>query len=334
MEQPGLRFSVRLSSGTPVSVFRDCALAAEELGFDQIWTGNDLLRRSGIVPVTVALTATRRILVGSSVLNPVSLHPAEIAMLAAQLQEISGGRYLLGLGAGSEVFLRWAGLEPARPVPRTRDGLRAIRALLEGGVPEGWHERAVLKDGPALPTPIYIGAMGPKMLALAGREADGVLALCLPPDRIDWFAARVDEGRGERTDPFDLACCLWVSIDDDRDAARARLAARIAPYTGSLAPESLAAGGFDVERFAHVQSLMTAGDTAGAIAAVDDGMLRLGIAGDIDDVTDRCLQLIASGVRHISFGQPLGASPVGALTLLGRHVLPALRAASSSLRSV
>lgn len=330
MSPEDLTFSVRLSSGVKVGMFRECALLADDLGFDQIWTGNDLLRRSGIVPVTVALSVTRRIRVGSSVLNPVSLHPAEIAMLAANLQELSGGRYLLGLGAGSEVFLRWAGLDPTAPVPRTRAGLRAIRALLAGGVPDGWHERAALKEGPALPTPIYLGAMGPKMLALAGREADGVLALCLPPDRIAWFAEQVARGRSERIAPdngFDLACCLWVSIDDDRTAGKARLAEKIALYAGSLAPEALAAAGFDVERFAHVQSLVTAGDTAAAIAAVDDDMLRLGIAGDITDVTDRCRELIASGVRHISFGQPLGENPPAALNLLGKHVLPALRGA-------
>ncbi|GAB6896975.1 LLM class flavin-dependent oxidoreductase [Kineosporia succinea] len=320
-------FSVRLSSGTPVPLFTECAVLAEELGFDQIWTGNDLLRRSGIVPVTVALTATRRIRVGSSVLNPVSLHPAEIAMLAAQLQEISGGRYLLGLGAGSEVFLRWAGLDPAPPVTRTRKALREIRALLAGEVPPGWHERASLKDGPAMPTPVYIGAMGPKMLALAGREADGVLALCLPPDRVAWVAEQVEGGRDGRPGTFDLACCLWVSIDDDRDAARHRLATKIAPYAGSLAPDALEAAGLDVERFAHVQALMSAGDTEAAVRAVDEGMLRLGVAGDIHDVTERCKELVSRGVHHLSFGQPLGASPAQAISLLGQHVLPALRAA-------
>ncbi|MFI5893489.1 LLM class flavin-dependent oxidoreductase [Actinoplanes sp. NPDC051513] len=316
-----MRFSVRLGSGTPAKVFRDCAVTAEELGFDQIWTGNDLLRRSGIVPVTVALAATSRIRVGSSVLNPVSLHPAEIAMIAAGLQDFSGGRYLLGLGAGSEVFLRWAGLALPTPVRRTREGLRAVRTLLAGGVPDGWHERAALKDGPA-PTPIYLGAMGPKMLALAGREADGVLALCLPPTQFDWFAGRVGDAASKPD--FDLACCLWVSIDDDRDAGRARLAAKIAAYSGSLAPDTLAAAGLDVERFRHVQSLVTAGDLAAATAAVDDDMLRLGIAGDVHDVIDRCLELKASGVRHLSFGQPLGGSLTEAVALLGRHVLPHL----------
>ncbi|GID30348.1 LLM class flavin-dependent oxidoreductase [Paractinoplanes brasiliensis] len=312
-------FSVRLSSGTPARVFRDCAEVAEQFGFDQIWTGNDLLRRSGVVPVTVALAATKRIKVGSSVLNPVSMHPAEIAMIAAGLQDFSGGRYLLGLGAGSEVFLRWAGLQPPSPVRRTREGLRAVRTLLAGGVPTGWHDRASLKDGPA-PTPIYVGAMGPKMLALAGREADGVLALCLPPTRIGWFTEQV----GETPPGFDLACCLWVSIDEDRDAARARLAAKIAAYAGSLAPDTLAAAGLDVEKFQHVQSLMTAGDAEAATAAVDDEMLRLGIAGNVRDVVDRCLELTAPGVRHLSFGQPLGGSLVEAVALLGRHVLPQL----------
>ncbi|MFC8845314.1 MULTISPECIES: LLM class flavin-dependent oxidoreductase [unclassified Micromonospora] len=316
-----MRFSIRIGSGVPARVFRDCALTAEEFGFDQVWTGNDLLRRSGVVPVTLALAATSRIHVGSSVLNPVSLHPAEIAMIAAGLQDLSDGRYLLGIGAGSEVFLRWAGLEPGTPVRRTREGLRAVRTLLAGGVPSGWHERAVLKDGPPAATPIYVGAMGPQMLALAGREADGVLALCLPPDRLDWFTAQV----GATKPDFDLACCLWVSIDEDRDAARAHLAQKIAAYSGSLAPATLEAGGFDVEKFRYVQSLVTAGDPAAAAAAVDDDMLRLGIAGDVRDVTHRCQELISSGVRHLSFGQPLGASLTDAVALLGRSVLPLLR---------
>lgn len=315
-----MRFSVRLSSGVGLEEFREAATVCESYGFDQIWTGNDLLRRSGLVPVVLGLDATSRIEVGSSVLNPVSLHPAEIAMLTANLQELSGGRYVLGLGAGSEVFLRWAGLEPDSPVARTRRGLRAVRDLLAGGVPDGWHERAALEDGPAPPTKVYLGAMGPRMLALAGREADGVLALCLPPDRFGWFREQV----GTVGPDFDLVCCLWVSIDDDPDAARARLAPKVAAYAGSLAPATLEAGGFDVQRFADVAALVERGETEAAVSVVDEDMLRLGLVGTASEVTDRCRALAAAGVTHLSFGQPLGRTSRDAVHLLGARVLPAL----------
>lgn len=326
----GLRFSVRWGSGVGAENFRRAAVLAEQLGFDQIWTGSDLFRRSGIVPMTLALDATTRIHVGSSVLNPVSMHPAELAGIAAALQDFSGGRFILGIGAGSSVVLPWAGLSAPLPVPRTRAALRAVRALLEGrsphGVPgagEGWHPAAKLKDGPAAPTPIYIGAMGPKMLQLAGREADGVIALCLPPTHFHWVKDQVEKGLGGRD--FDLAVGLWVSIGDDQAAARRMLARAIAHYAGALSMDALAGAGYDTERFLRTQERVTAGDIEGATDMVDDRMLTLGLTGAATDITDRCLALIDQGARHLSFGNPLGPSPMDTIRLIGEQVLPVLR---------
>lgn len=326
----GLRFSVRWGSGVGAENFRRAAVLAEQLGFDQIWTGSDLFRRSGIVPMTLALDATTRIHVGSSVLNPVSMHPAELAGIAAALQDFSGGRFILGIGAGSSVVLPWAGLSAPPPVPRTRAALRAVRALLEGrsphGVPgagEGWHPAAKLKDGPAAPTPIYIGAMGPKMLQLAGREADGVIALCLPPTHFHWVKDQVEKGLGGRD--FDLAVGLWVSIGDDQAAARRMLARAIAHYAGALSMDALAGAGYDTERFLRTQERVTAGDIEGATDMVDDRMLTLGLTGAATDITDRCLALIDQGARHLSFGNPLGPSPMDTIRLIGEQVLPVLR---------
>lgn len=325
-----LRFSVRWGSGVGAENFRRAAVLAEQLGFDQIWTGSDLFRRSGIVPMTLALDATTRIHVGSSVLNPVSMHPAELAGIAAALQDFSGGRFILGIGAGSSVVLPWAGLSPPPPVPRTRTALRAVRALLEGksprdvpGAGEGWHAAAKLKDRPAAPTPIYIGAMGPKMLQLAGREADGVIALCLPPTHFHWVKTQVEKGSGGRD--FDLAVGLWVSLGEDRAAARRMLARAIAHYAGALSMDALAGAGYDTERFLRTQALVTAGDVEGATDMVDDKMLTLGLTGSTIDITERCLDLIDQGARHLSFGNPLGPSPMDTIRLIGEQVLPVLR---------
>jgi 5,10-methylenetetrahydromethanopterin reductase len=335
-----VRFSLRMGSGVGLEEFRGAALLAEKSGFAQIWTGNDLFRRSGIVPVTLALDATSTIRVGTSVLNPVSLHPAEIAMLASNLQELSGGRFQLGLGAGSDVFLGWAGLAPEAPVTRTARAIVELRALLSGEAPEGlgrdglpWAPQGKLKDGPARPTPIYVGGLGPKMLELAGRRADGALALCLPPTRFDWFRDRIETGFATRdasavpAADFDLAACLWCSIDDDEDAARALLAEKIAMYSGSLSRDSLAAAGLDVDRFDRVQQLHTEGRIAEAIAEVDASMLTLGIAGSVTAVIDQCLALAERGVRHFSFGQPLGPDTAAAISALGASVLPEVQKA-------
>lgn len=326
-----LRFSARWGSGVGAENFRNAAVLAEQVGFDQIWTGNDLFRRSGIVPMTLALDATQRIRVGSSVLNPVTMHPAELAGIAAALNDFSGGRFILGLGAGSEVFLPWAGLAPAPPMVRTRAGLRAVRALLGGkspseveGAGEGWHPNAKLKDGAAPHTPIYIGGMGPKMLELAGREADGVIALCLPPTQFHWVKSQIEKGScGERD--FDLGVGLWVSIGDDRAAARRLLARAVASYSGALSKDALAGAGYDVERFERVQELVTGGDIESATDMVDDSMLALGLTGSITDITDRCIQLIEQGARHLSFGNPLGPSPMESIRLIGEKILPVLR---------
>lgn len=325
--------SVRWGSGVGAENFRRAAVFAESAGFDQIWTGNDLFRRSGIVPTTLALDDTSRIKVGSSVLNPVTMHPAEIADVAAALQDHSGGRFLLGIGAGSEVALPWAGLRPGSPLARTRTALRAIKALLAGGSPadvpgagEGWHPNAKLKDGPPAPTPVYLGAMGPKLLQLAGREADGVIALCLPPTRFHWVKEQIEIGSGGAR-PVDLGVGLWISVGEDQSYARRLLARAIALYSGALAKDALEGAGYDFEQFRAVQAVVTAGDVERATDMVDDNMLRLGITGSMAEVNDRCLDLIDQGARHISFGNPLGPDPMHSIEQLGNHVLPVLRKA-------
>src|SRR5918994_2531446 len=118
-DDPPVRTSLRLNNDVGVDEFVELARLAESLGFDQIWLSNDLFFRSAPVVLAAAATATSAIRLGTCVLNPYSMHPAEIAMTAATLQELSRGRFLLGLAAGAEDFLRWAGIERPSPIRRT-----------------------------------------------------------------------------------------------------------------------------------------------------------------------------------------------------------------------
>ena len=114
-----LTSSLRLNNDVAVAEFVELAQLAESLEFDQIWVSNDLFFRSAPVLLSAAAVATRTISLGTCVLNPYSVHPAEIAMTAVTLQELSDGRFVLGLAAGAEDFLGWAGITRDAPLSRT-----------------------------------------------------------------------------------------------------------------------------------------------------------------------------------------------------------------------
>ena len=325
-----LRTSLRFNNDLPAERFVRMAALAEELGFDQVWVSNDLFWRSAPVLLAAAARATSRIALGAGILNPVSMHVSEIAMAAASLHELSGGRFLLGLGAGADEFLGWAGLSLEPAIIRTRKALIELRALFSGDAPEGWRPEGHLRTG-AAPVPIYVGAMGPKMLDLAGELADGALPLLFPPEHFATAAAHVADGaRRAGRDPqaIDVAACVWCSIDDDASKARRALAEKIAYYGASFSPYLLRRASISVDDFIPIQEAMSAGDDRRAADLVTPAMLNLGIAGGVYEVAERCAALVKGGARHISFGPPLGPDPERAVAALGREVLPSLRAAS------
>ena len=330
------RLSLRLNNDLTVGQFTDLAAAADEAGFDQVWVSHDLFWRSAPVLVAAASAATRRIMLGIGIMNPFSAHPAELAMHAATLQEASGGRFMLGLGSGAAEFLAWAGLPRPRPLAAARGALLACRALLGGGSPadepqlaaDGWQPEAHLRwSGP--PVPLYLGAMGPKMLALGGELADGVLGLSFPPERA---AASADVVRSAAAragrDPaaVDVPACFWCSVDDDPERAAAPLAEKLAYYGPSISAVQLADAGLSPADFGPAAAALERGEAALARRLITAPMLRLGIVGDSAAVIARCRDLASGGATHLSFGPPLGPDPVAAVQRLGRDVLPALRA--------
>ena len=341
-----MRFSVRVNNDLSVAELTALAVAAENAGFDQVWVSNDLFLRSAPVLAATVAARTSRIGIGIGVMNPYSVHPVELAMAAATLQEASGGRFLLGLGAGAEQFLGWAGLPRTAPLATTRTAVVTLRALL--GHPDA--DRALLPDWarpPAAaalrfpvgkPVPVYVGAMGPRMLAMAGTHADGALPLLYPPETYPAARAAVAAGAlassrgasstgasstGAAGREVDVPACFWVSLSDDPAEARNALAEKLAYYGSSFGADLLAAAGLRPSDFAAAARLAHAGRPAAAL--IDDRMLSLGIAGDAAAVLARCQGLRAMGAEHLSFGPPLGPDPVAAIGRLGDGVLPALR---------
>lgn len=305
-----LTFSVRFNNDVSPAEYVRLAALAEESGFDQIWLSNDLFFHSASVLVAAAARTTSRIKLGVGVFNPVSMHSSEIAMVAASLHELSAGRALLGIGAGADRFLRWAGIPFDAPVPRTERAIREIRALLGGDAP--WSPEGRMRID-VTPVPIYVGAMGPRMLRMAGRVADGALPLLFPPSHYRVAAEQIAEGAavaGRNPRAIDVAACIWCSISQDARRARQALAEKIEYYGPSFSEDLLARAGLKTSDF-----------DAGPITPE---MLSLGVAGGPEDVVLACYKLAADGARHISFGPPLGPDPEAAMRVLAREVMPAL----------
>jgi 5,10-methylenetetrahydromethanopterin reductase len=323
-----MKFSIRLNNDLPVADYPLLARAAEEAGFDQLWVSDDLFLR-GVWPILSACAlATTRIELGTCIVNPYTIHPAEIAMQAAALDELSGGRFNLGLAAGAGDFLGWAGLEQDRPLATTAAALTALRSLFAGGVPPGWSREAYLRF-PTRSIPLYLGAMSPRMLRLIGESADGGLPLLFPPEHYAEVIGHIRAGAaaaGRDLRAIDVAACVWVSVAEDRAAASDALREKIAYYGHALSDTILARLGLTRADFAPIERALHAErDLERAKALVTEPMLRIGIVGTGRDVIAQLEQLVSLGATHLSFGPPLGPDPRAALRMLGSEVLPYFR---------
>lgn len=330
-----MKTSIRVNNDLSYRELLELASSAESAGIDQLWVSHDLLLRSSPVLLGALAAHTERIQLGIGIMNPYTVHTTEIAMVAATAQEVSGGRFALGVGAGAVDFLNWAGIERRHPMTTVRQSVTALRALLghsdvaESDLPDWWGEASFLRFPVETPVPVYVGATGPQMRQLAGRVADGALPLVSRPEifgkiRDDIHAGLRESGRDDSE--FDLPACIWVSVGERGEARRA-LAEKLAYYGQSFSTDQLAPAGLIPSDFEEAGRHARAGDLGKAVELIDDRMMSLALAGSPDEVIEGCLHLRELGARHISFGPPLGRDPLAALDVLGHSVLPAVRSA-------
>ena len=198
-----MRFSVSLNSGHgPTADAVRYAVLAEENGLECVWYCQDLFQRDVWVFLTAAASRTERIDLGTGIVSPYTVSPAELAMHAATLDEFSGGRVRLGLSVGAVEFLRWVGIEARRPLSAMRESFEVLRRLFRGERVEfdgrvfgGWTRDAYMRFKPFRgEIPLYLGAQSPRMLELIGEIADGGLPLLLPPEYIGDVLKYVERG--------------------------------------------------------------------------------------------------------------------------------------------
>jgi F420-dependent oxidoreductase-like protein len=242
------------------------------------------------------------------------------AMTAATLDQLSGGRFRLGLGlSGPQVAEGWHGQRYGRPLARTRDYLSVVRLALERKrvtyqgetmelpLPDGPGKALKLTIGPAQPRlPVYLAAMGPKNLALAGELADGWLGFLFAPEHAATFREHLAVGAaraGRDLDGFDVAPVVQVHVADDPAAARDAMRPFLALYIGGMGSRERNFYTEQATRYGFGQAARTvqdhylAGDRPKAMAALPDELIDLvTLCGPPGRVRDRLAAHREAGV--------------------------------------
>ena len=223
---------------------------AERLGYDSVWTAEAYGSDAATILAWLA-AGTERIKLGSAIFQMPGRSAAMTAMTAATIDQLSGGRMLLGIGSsGPQVSEGWHGVRFGRQLQRTREYVAVVRKALARERVE-YHGETIelpLPDGPGKALkltigtvqeriPIYLAAIGPKNTALAGEIADGWIPTLFSPEHVAEFRPLLEEGAaraGRSLNGFDIAPTVQVFITDDLESARDAMRPYVALYVGGM----------------------------------------------------------------------------------------------------
>ncbi|GAA3562179.1 LLM class F420-dependent oxidoreductase [Amycolatopsis ultiminotia] len=285
----------------PIPGAQEAVLEAERLGFDSVWSA-EAYGSDAFTPLAWAGASTSRITLGTNIVQMSARTPTATAMSALTMDHLSGGRFVLGLGAsGPQVVEGWYGQPYPKPLARTREYVTVIRKVLarEGPVTfDGQFFQLPLQGGaglgkPLKPTvhplradlPIYLAAEGPKNVALAAEICDGWLPLFFSPKADSFYRAALEEGfarEGARRSlaDFEVAASVPVIVHDDVEEAASWIKPALALYIGGMGAKSV---NFHHDVFARlgyggvaddVQELYLAGRKEDAVAAIPTSLVE------------------------------------------------------------
>jgi len=298
------------------------AQAAEAMGYDSIWTAEAYGSDAATVLAWLA-ASTSRIKLGAGILQIPARSAAMTAMTAATIDQLSGGRFLLGLGSsGPQVSEGWHGVRFGRQLQRTREYVAVVRMALEHQKVE-FHGETMdlpLPDGPGKALkltihpaqkriPIYLAVLGPKNVALAGEIADGWLPVFFSPEHTTALRAPLEEGAaraGRSLDDFRICPQVNVYISDDAATARDAMRPLLALYLGGMGSREqnfynrlVSSYGFEAAA-KQVQDLYLDGKRADAMAALPDELIdTVAITGTRDRARERIRAYRDAGVETL-----------------------------------
>ena len=292
---------------------------AERLGYDSVWAAEAYGSDAATVLGWLA-AGTSKIKLGSAIFQMPGRSAAMTAMTAATLDELSGGRVLLGIGpSGPQVAEGWHGQRFARQLQRTREYVAVVRMALARERVE-FHGETLelpLPDGPGKPLklmispvqeriPIYLAAIGPKNTALAGEIADGWIPTFFSPEYVTEFRKLLEEGAarsGRSLEHFDIAPTVNAYISEDRVMARNLMRPVLALYIGGMGSRQQNFYNNLVQRYGfeaaakEIQDLYLDGKKGEAGEAIPDELIDMvSLCGPPDVVGDRLSAFRDAGV--------------------------------------
>ena len=321
---------------------------AESLGFESVWTA-EAYGSDAVSPAAWLLAKTSKIKVGTAIMQMPARTPTMAAMTALTLNELSEGRFMLGLGpSGPGVVEGWYGVPYGRSLTRTREYISIIRQVLARKAPlthEGYHYqipntgegttglgrplKSIVKSQYELP--IFTAAVTPKGLACAAEVADGVFPIWMDPERFDLLEPNLNKGfsvSGNTLDNFEISPFVQMVINDDLDAARKPIKQHMALYIGGMGPRGKNFYNDYASRMGYadeakqIQDLYLAGDKAKAAALVPDALIdAVALVGPAARIRERLQVWKQAGVaRHVGRMMIAGADSK-ALELLAKELL-------------
>ena len=296
-----LGYSIGYWSAGPPAGVADAIAEAERLGFDSVWTaeayGSDCL-----TPLAWWGSATSSVRLGTNIMQMSARTPAATAMAAITMDHLSGGRFILGLGAsGPQVVEGWYGQPYPRPLARTREYIDIIRAIVARSGPveyDGAFFQLPYRGGSGLgkplkstvhplrtDIPIFLAAEGPKNVALAAETADGWLPFLFSPKADGFYRAALADGFTQPAarhtlETFEIAAGVPVIVHDDVEAAADLIRPFVALYVGGMGARSANFHRDVVARLGYerecdtIAELYLAGNKKDAIAAVPTALVE------------------------------------------------------------
>ena len=340
-----------VSFGPKVRIDLELIQRAEALGFDSAWTaeayGND-----AVTTATWVLAHTSRIKVGTAIMQIPARTPSMAAMTAMTLDQLSGGRFILGLGpSGPQVIEGWHGVPYGKPLTRTREYITIIRKILAREEPLEFHGseyeipvrgaaatglgkplKSILHGNPRIP--IYTASISPAGLRCAAEVADGVFPMMVDPERFDVsYLPYLKEGfakagGGKSLADFAVLPGVSVIVTDEPEKARMAVKGGMALYIGGMGARDKNFYNDLTKRLGYgeaavrIQDLFLAGKKAEAAAAVPDALLdAVHLVGPRDRIRDRLAAWKEAGRKGWIHTMNVSASQPEALELLAEELL-------------
>jgi F420-dependent oxidoreductase-like protein len=295
-------------SGRDVVIPMGLVHDAEKLGFDSVWVA-EVYANDAISMAAYILAQTTTIKVGTAIMQIPARTPASAAQTTMTLAQLSGGRFIPGLGAsGPQVVEGWHGVPYGKPVQRSREYIQIMRKIMAreksefdgqiyqlpcngpGSVGLGKALKSILRA--ETETPIYSASFTPGGLRMSGQVADGVIPIMLSPDKFDLLRSNLEEGfalagGNKGFHNFEVAPFVAVSYGDDLDACRRPVKEFLALYAGGMGAKSKNFYNDFVKKLGYVeeaetiQDLYLSGRKEEAITAVPDALVdEIALVGD------------------------------------------------------